>query len=95
VTARDLLKRFAGLGELRKCAQEAHAGEELSRAELLSIDGVGPVVVEALGDFSTSPTISPYGTICSPKSPRRLMWLRPKQAPSRERPWYLPASWKP
>jgi DNA ligase (NAD+) len=55
VTARDLLKRFAGLGELRKCAQEAHAGEELSRAELLSIDGVGPVVVEALGDFFHEP----------------------------------------
>lgn len=55
VTARDLMKRFVGLGELRKCAQEAHGGDELSRAELLSIEGVGPVVVEALGDFFHEP----------------------------------------
>ncbi len=30
-------------------------GEEQARAELLSIDGVGPVVVEALGDFFHEP----------------------------------------
>ena len=30
-------------------------GEELARAELLSIEGVGPVVVEALGDFFHEP----------------------------------------
>jgi len=31
------------------------AGEELARSELLSIEGVGPVVVEALGDFFHEP----------------------------------------
>ena len=51
VTARDLMKRFEDLGTLRKCAQEARDGDDLSLAELLSIDGVGPVVVKALGDF--------------------------------------------
>ena len=63
VTARDLLKRFRTLEALRSASELAYAPtaadrvEPLSseaseaRAELLSIDGVGPVVVEALGDF--------------------------------------------
>jgi DNA ligase (NAD+) len=65
VTARDLLKRFETLEALRAAAEKAYAppgadaeegvdllsGREEARAELLSIDGVGPVVVEALGEF--------------------------------------------
>ncbi|WP_305095819.1 NAD-dependent DNA ligase LigA [Croceibacterium aestuarii] len=51
VTARDLLKRFHELPALRALAEKAHAGDEEAAAELTSIDGVGPVVVEALGDF--------------------------------------------
>jgi len=59
VTARDLLKRFTTLPDLRALAEQAHVkeGEEAVLAaseaysELISIDGVGPVVVKALGDF--------------------------------------------
>lgn len=51
VTARDLMKRFVTLPALRAVAERAHAGDEDARGELLGIDGVGPVVVEALGDF--------------------------------------------
>lgn len=51
VTARDLLKRFVTLPALREAAQMAREGDSDAVAELLSIDGVGPVVVEALGDF--------------------------------------------
>jgi DNA ligase (NAD+) len=58
VTARDLLKRFRTLEALRAAAEAAHAPDAApsaetaeARAELLSIEGVGPVVVEALGDF--------------------------------------------
>lgn len=59
VTARDLLKRFTTLPDLRALAEQAHVkqGETEVKAasdayaELISIDGVGPVVVEALGDF--------------------------------------------
>lgn len=59
VTARDLLKRFTTLPDLRALAEQAHVkqGEDEvvaaseAYAELISIDGVGPVVVEALGDF--------------------------------------------
>ncbi|WP_353227199.1 NAD-dependent DNA ligase LigA [Novosphingobium sp.] len=61
VTARDLLKRFATLPALRDVATRAHGsaseegegkdGDAEARAELLAIDGVGPVVVEALGEF--------------------------------------------
>ena len=52
VTARDLLKRFATLPALRAVAQSK--GEQ-ARAELQSIDGIGPAVVEALGDFFHEP----------------------------------------
>ena len=51
VTARDLLKRFRTLPALREAAERAHAGDAEALAELTSIEGVGPVVVEALGDF--------------------------------------------
>ncbi|WP_324698635.1 NAD-dependent DNA ligase LigA [Novosphingobium aerophilum] len=59
VTARDLMKRFETLPALRLLAEQAHAkeGEEAAAlgseayAELVSIDGIGPAVVEALGDF--------------------------------------------
>ncbi|MBV1686903.1 NAD-dependent DNA ligase LigA [Novosphingobium sp. G106] len=59
VTARDLLKRFATLPALREAAVTARSGvgEAASDAvaDLLSIEGVGPVVVEALGDFFHEP----------------------------------------
>ncbi|HEX2793944.1 MAG TPA: NAD-dependent DNA ligase LigA, partial [Croceicoccus sp.] len=55
VTARDLMKHFTTLPALREVAEQArNAGGEAAGAavaELTSIDGVGPVVVEALGDF--------------------------------------------
>ncbi|WP_205700703.1 NAD-dependent DNA ligase LigA [Croceicoccus sediminis] len=55
VTARDLLKHFTTLPALRDVAERARegTGEVASEAvaELTAIDGVGPVVVEALGDF--------------------------------------------
>ena len=55
VTARDLMKRFVTLPRLREVAERAHAGDDDAHAELLAIDGVGPVVVEALGDFFHEP----------------------------------------
>ncbi|MBO9519020.1 MAG: NAD-dependent DNA ligase LigA [Porphyrobacter sp.] len=51
VTARDLLKHFHTLPALRDTAERAHAGDAEAAGELTAIDGVGPVVVEALGDF--------------------------------------------
>ena len=51
VTARDLLKHFHTLPALREASEQARAGDEAAADELLSIDGVGPVVVDALGAF--------------------------------------------
>ncbi len=51
VTARDLMKRFRTLPALRAAAEAAHVGDAQALAELTSVEGVGPVVVEALGDF--------------------------------------------
>ena len=50
VTARDLLKCFGAIEELRRAALSA-GGE----AELSSVQGVGPVVAEALVDFFHEP----------------------------------------
>ncbi|OYX63811.1 MAG: DNA ligase (NAD(+)) LigA [Novosphingobium sp. 32-60-15] len=65
VTARDLMKRFVTLPALRAVAERANEAAPTSPdtngvqheavAELLSIDGVGPVVVEALADFFHEP----------------------------------------
>ncbi len=64
VTARDLMKEFASLEELRIAAQRAAAtpGGDIpfdvimdANTRIGSIDGVGPVVVEALGDFFHEP----------------------------------------
>jgi DNA ligase (NAD+) len=46
VTARDLLKCFGTVEELRRVATSEHA-----QAELAAVEGVGPVVAEALVDF--------------------------------------------
>ncbi|RXR28279.1 NAD-dependent DNA ligase LigA [Sphingobium fluviale] len=50
VTARDLLKRFETLPHLREVAERA-LDDEAARAELTSIEGIGPAVAKALGDF--------------------------------------------
>jgi DNA ligase (NAD+) len=55
VTARDLLKRFTTLPVLRAVAELAKCEDAEATAELLGIEGVGPVVVEALGDFFHEP----------------------------------------
>ncbi len=63
VTARDLLKRFETLERLRETvatANEPPTEENSERIfgasfDLLSIDGIGPAVVEALGDFFHEP----------------------------------------
>jgi DNA ligase (NAD+) len=55
VTARDLMKRFVTLPALRETAERARSGEEGAMAELIGIDGIGPAVVEALGDFFHEP----------------------------------------
>ena len=51
VTARDLLTHFKTLEALRSAVQAAHAGDEGARASLMSIDGIGTAVIDALGDF--------------------------------------------
>ncbi|WP_428028169.1 NAD-dependent DNA ligase LigA [Altererythrobacter sp.] len=55
VTARDLMKNFHELPQLRETAEQARDGEDEAAAELTSIDGVGPTVIEALGDFFHEP----------------------------------------
>jgi DNA ligase (NAD+) len=55
VTARDLMKAFGTLPRLREIAQAARAGDEEAAAELVAIEGVGPTVMRALGDFFHEP----------------------------------------
>jgi len=55
VTARDLMKNFGDLNALRAMSQKAREGDEGAAQEITSIDGVGDVVVRALGDFFHEP----------------------------------------
>ena len=50
VTARDLVKAFGTVARIAEIATAAHEDPH-ARAELESVDGVGPVVAEALIDF--------------------------------------------
>jgi DNA ligase (NAD+) len=51
VTARDLMKMFVTLPALRDTAMAARAGDTDAIARFALIDGVGPAVIGALGDF--------------------------------------------
>jgi DNA ligase (NAD+) len=55
VTARDLMKEFATLPKLRAAAEAARSGDAEALAELTCVEGVGPAVVRALGDFFHEP----------------------------------------
>jgi DNA ligase (NAD+) len=55
VTARDLMKAFGTLPRLRATAQAAREGDAEAIGELIAIEGVGPIVVGALGDFFHEP----------------------------------------
>ncbi len=55
VTARDLMKCFGSLARLREVAEGARAGDEEALHALTAINGVGPTVVAALGDFFHEP----------------------------------------
>jgi DNA ligase (NAD+) len=55
VTARDLMKHFHELPMLRELAERARANDIEAAGELTAIDGIGPSVVEALGDFFHEP----------------------------------------
>ncbi|MES2753546.1 MAG: NAD-dependent DNA ligase LigA [Pseudomonadota bacterium] len=55
VTARDLMKHFRTLPQLRAAAAAAHAGDADALADFALIEGVGPAVVAALGDFFHEP----------------------------------------
>jgi len=54
ITARDLLKAFGTVEHIAAVATAA-AEDEAARGEITSVDGVGPVVAEALVDFFAEP----------------------------------------
>ncbi len=51
ITARDLMRMFVVLPALRDTAEAARAGDADALERFALIDGVGPAVVAALGDF--------------------------------------------
>jgi DNA ligase (NAD+) len=71
-TSRDLMKHFHELPTLRSLAERAHAGDAEAAVELTAIDGIGPSVVEALGDFFHEPhNVAVWEDILSEVSPPR------------------------
>ena len=55
ITSRDLMKRFSTLGALRREAEAAQRGDPDALAQFATIEGVGPIVVAALGAFFHEP----------------------------------------
>ncbi len=54
-TSKDLVRNFFTLDAIKQLGVRAAAGDEAAIAELTSIDGIGPTVAEALGDFFHEP----------------------------------------
>ncbi|NCP13599.1 MAG: NAD-dependent DNA ligase LigA [Sphingomonadales bacterium] len=72
VTARDLMKHLHALPALRVLAERARAGDAEAAGELTAIDGIGPSVVEALGDFFHEPhNVAVWEDILSEVTPPR------------------------
>jgi DNA ligase (NAD+) len=72
VTARDLMKHVHELPALRDLAERARAGDAEAAGELTAIDGIGPSVVEALGDFFHEPhNVAVWEDLLSLVSPPR------------------------
>ena len=70
VTARDLMKHLHELPALRTAAEKARDGDDDALHDLTSIDGVGPTVVEALGDFFHEPhNVAVWDDLLSEVSP--------------------------
>uniref|UniRef100_UPI0035CAEA07 NAD-dependent DNA ligase LigA n=1 Tax=uncultured Sphingomonas sp. TaxID=158754 RepID=UPI0035CAEA07 len=55
ITARDLMRMFGTLPALRESAMSARAGDAEAIERFGLIEGVGPVVLQALGDFFHEP----------------------------------------
>ena len=54
-TSKDLVRNFFTLDAIKQLGVRVAAGDESAVAELTSIDGIGPTVAEALGDFFHEP----------------------------------------
>jgi DNA ligase (NAD+) len=50
-TSKDLVRNFASIEAIADIGKRLATGDEAAAAELTTIDGIGPTVVEALGDF--------------------------------------------
>lgn len=55
VTAKDLFKNFGSLDAVKDIGVRLAMGDENAVADLTGIDGIGPTVAEALGDFFHEP----------------------------------------
>ena len=54
-TSKDLVRNFGSLDAIAAIGRRVAAGDVSAIAELTSIDGIGPTVAEALGDFFHEP----------------------------------------
>ncbi len=55
VTAKDLFKNFGSMDAIKDIGVRVANGDESALADLTGIDGIGPTVAEALGDFFHEP----------------------------------------
>jgi DNA ligase (NAD+) len=54
-TSKDLVRNFFTLNAVKQLGQRIASGDDAAIAELTGIDGIGPTVAEALGDFFHEP----------------------------------------
>jgi DNA ligase (NAD+) len=94
VTARDLMKRFVTLPDLRAVAERAHAGDEERGPNCSGSTASARSWSRPWVNSFTNRTTAPFGTICFQNSARRPILSKREQAWLRERPLFSPASSK-
>jgi DNA ligase (NAD+) len=69
-TSKDLVRNFFTLDAIKQLGQRIALGDEAAVSELTGIDGIGPTVAEALGDFFHEPhNLSVWDDLMSEVSP--------------------------
>ncbi len=94
VTARDLLRAFGTVEKLAETAGAAELSAE-ARAELEAVEGVGPVVAQALVDFfAEAHNRTAWDDLLGQVSPRPFEATGGRIRSHRQDPWSSPARWR-
>jgi DNA ligase (NAD+) len=93
INARLLARHFGDFSGFAQLATKAAGGDEAAWIELTGVEGIGPVVGEAIVQFFRESTTVRRSSACLARSPRNRSkrWRAPRRWPARQS--FSPAGW--